>query len=273
MPGHLSAHAVGITEVAQVPELVELVRADRLDARVPLVPGQVVGRTTEEGHARTGEGDLGGRGEYVGAVWIARGRRQSQHVHRLGRRLLQGVYRVSVVPEDAEVGCRGRHRHQRLAHLGAVGGPGGVGVRRYAPHALDLWICCHEFGTHRNVGAVRVHRHGDHLDAVGLGYRKMPVIARGRAQELDRALPPGCLRVRRAVQQTEDDQIVHVFEAGVAAREQIVGRDPQQFTENGTKLGQSGETAVVAAVGALAVAVDIGSRQRQQIRGEVELFR
>ena len=200
MPGHLSAHAVGITEVAQVPELVELVRADRLDARVPLVPGQVVGRTTEESHASTGEGDLGRRREYVGAVRIARGRRQPQHVHRLRRRFLQRVHRVRVVPKDAEVGRRGRHRHQRLAHLGAVGGPGGVGVRRYAPHALDLWICCYEFCTHLDVGAVRVHRHGDHLDAVGLGDGEMPVVARGRAQELDRTLPPGSRRVRCAVQ-------------------------------------------------------------------------
>ena len=39
-----------------------------------------------------------------------------------------------------------------------------------------------------DVGSVVVHRHGNHLDAEGLGDREVPVVARRGAQELDRRL-------------------------------------------------------------------------------------
>ena len=52
MLGHMGSHALGIAEEAQVPELVDLVGTDGLDAEVLLVPRQILGGATEEARHR-----------------------------------------------------------------------------------------------------------------------------------------------------------------------------------------------------------------------------
>ena len=100
------------------------------------------------------------------------------------------------------------------------------------------------------------HRDRDHLDAHRLGDREVPVIAGDRAQELDaRLVLPGPRRVHAAVQQREDDDVVHQLQAGVVARDQVGHRDAEQLAEDGPQFGQAVQAAVVAGVGALAVAV------------------
>ena len=68
---------------------------------------------------------------------------------------------------------------------------------------------------------------------------------------------------------------MHQLEAGVVSRDQVLHRDAEQLAEDGAQFGQAVQAAVVAGVGALAVAVGIlsRSRQRQQRIGQVELRR
>ena len=77
------------------------------------------------------------------------------------------------------------------------------------------------------------------------------------------------------MQQRKHHHVVHQLEAGVVARDQIGHRDAEQLAEDGAQFGQSVQAAVVAGVGALAVAVGVfpAARQREQRVGQVELRR
>ena len=62
---------------------------------------------------------------------------QSQHIDLANEVVRQGVHRVGVVPEQPEIRCGGGHLDQPPDHLPGIGGAGGVGEHRNAPHALD----------------------------------------------------------------------------------------------------------------------------------------
>ena len=69
---HLQAHPVGVAEEPQMPQLVHLVRADGLLARVLQIPRDVAQRAGEEADAGAGERDLGRRREHQRPVRVAR---------------------------------------------------------------------------------------------------------------------------------------------------------------------------------------------------------
>ncbi|SKZ65021.1 Uncharacterised protein [Mycobacteroides abscessus subsp. abscessus] len=66
---------------------------------------------------------------------------------------------------------------------------------------------------------------------------------------------------------------MHQVEARVTEGDQVVGVDGEQFGEDRAEFRQSADAAVVAAVRAGGVAVVAEAGQRQQLVGEVELFR
>ena len=74
------------------------------------------------------------------------------------------------------------------------------------------------------------------------------------------------------MQQREHDDVVHHLEAGVVARDQVRHRDAEQLAEDRPQFRQAVQAAVVAGVGAVAVAV-LRARQGQQLVGQVELRR
>ncbi len=75
------------------------------------------------------------------------------------------------------------------------------------------------------------------------------------------------------MQQREHHRVVHELQAGVVARDQVRHRDPEQFTEDGPQFRQAVQAAVVAGVRPVRIPIGIGSRQRQQAVGQIELLR
>jgi hypothetical protein len=73
------------------------------------------------------------------------------------------------------------------------------------------------------------------------------------------------------VQERSDDGVMHEREARVAAGEQLVDGDPEQFAEDLAQLEEPVRSPVVAQVGARRIAVLADSRKREQLVGEVEL--
>src|SRR6202011_907453 len=69
---HVQSHSVSVTKEAQMAQLADLVRPDRLLARVLQIPRDVAQRPAEEADARASEGDLRGRGEQVRPVGVTR---------------------------------------------------------------------------------------------------------------------------------------------------------------------------------------------------------
>ena len=67
----------------------------------------------------------------------------------------------------------------------------------------------------------------------------MPVVAGHRAEEADGSPRPGAGAAGDAAEQRVDDRVVHEGEAGVAERQQLLGRDPEQLGED---LGEFAET-------------------------------
>jgi hypothetical protein len=182
------------------------------------------------------------------------------------------VHGVGVVPEQPEIGCGRAHLHQSADHFPGIGGTGGIGEHRHAPHALDGRVGGDEFLDQVDVGAVLAHRHRDHLDAEALGDREVPVVTRRGAQELDHRLgDPRPWRVDAAVQQREHHRVVHQLQAGVVAGDQVLHRDTEQFAEDRAQLRQPVQPAVVAGVGAVPVAVVVAGQGQQPV-GQVELF-
>ena len=151
--------------------------------------------------------------------------------------------------------------------------PGRVRVDRHTPHALDGRVSGDEFLDQVDVRAVLAHRHGDHLDAEGLGDREVPVVAGRGAEELDGGLgDPRPRGIHAAVQHRVHDDVVHQLEARVVAGEQVGHGDAEQLAEDGAQLGQAMQAAVVAGVGAVTVA-EIFTGKAQQRIGQVELRR
>ena len=180
---HVVAHALRRAEELDVAQVVDLVGADRAVAEVPEVPRDVGRGGGEERDAGSGVGDLRRRREHDRAVRVAGRRGQGEDVGALGLLLGEVVQRVGVVPEDLEVGGGGRHRGEPGGHVLADDGARRVGVRRHDPHALDARVVGDEGGHGVGVGAVVVHRHGDHLDAEALEQREVAVVAGHRAHE------------------------------------------------------------------------------------------
>jgi hypothetical protein len=150
----------------------------------------------------------------------------------------QGVHRVRVVPEKPEI-LGGRFHLDEPSHgLPRVGDAGGVGENRDRPQAFDRRIDGNQLFDQVDVWAVLAHRDRDHLDAEGFGDGEVPVVAGHRAEELDLGFVfPWPRRIHPAVQHRKHDDVVHQFEAGVVARDQVLHRNAEQFAEDGAQFG------------------------------------
>ncbi|COW27815.1 Uncharacterised protein [Mycobacterium tuberculosis] len=183
------------------------------------------------------------------------------------------MHRIRVVPEQAEVRCRRPHLDESANRFPGIGDARRVAEDRYRPHPLDGWVDGNQFFDQIDVGPILQHGYRDHLDAHGLGDGKVPVIAGDRAQEFDAVLllNPRPRRVHAAIQHGEGDDVVHQFQAGVVARDQVGHCDAEQFGEDSPQARQAVLATIVAGVGALRVAVVV-SGQAQQLVRQVELL-
>ena len=64
---------------------------------------------------------------------------------------------------------------------------------------------------------------------------------------------------------------MHQLQAGVVAGDQVLHRNAEQLAEDGPQFGQAVLAAVVAGVGALAVAVVVPGQAQQRV-GQIELL-
>ena len=272
VPEHVRADPLGVAEEACVRELVDLVRADRTHGGVAQVPVEVLLRGRQERHPGPGEGDLGGRADLPEAVGVPGVRGQPVDVRDLGEVLGERVDDVGVVPHDPEVGRRRGHPRETGHRVVVVHRAGGVGEDRDTPDALDGRVGRHETLDLVHVRAGGAERNGDHLEAEPLGDAEVAVVAGHRAQPAQgRLVLPGAVRVGRAEQHGEHEQVVHDRQAGVVLGDHPVGLDAQELGEDRPQLGQSGAAAVVAHVGLPGEVVTL-PRQGQHALRQVELL-
>ena len=151
---------------------------------------------------------------------------------------------------------------------------GGVLVLGHAPDALDARVLAHQPLHQVHIRAVRQHRHGHQFKAEVLGHGKMPVIAGHRAEELPvRHLAPG-----GAAQQPVDhgvaQDVEHQGQAAVAAHDHLFGAAAHHAGQQGLRLRNAVQPAVVPAVGAVhAVQHRTAVHLVQHLAGELQLFR
>ena len=122
-------------------QLIDLVRADSLEREVGPEGGKVALAAADEPNTRAGEGDLGCGPELENAVHSPELARVGGDAGQSGGVILQGVYRVGVVPHDDKVGGRDlRQACEALYSLRTVDAAGGVGKAGYTPDALDIGV-------------------------------------------------------------------------------------------------------------------------------------
>jgi hypothetical protein len=207
-----------------VPELIDLVGADRLNRQMPLGVGDVGRAGCHGADAGPGERDLRGRREHERPIGMARLARRREDVEQRLRLRVEIVNGVGVVPEQAEVG-RGRlHARQAFDHTPAVGHAGGVAVLRHAPHAEDGGVRPHQLLHLIHVGPIRAELDRQHLDPEMLADGEMTIVARARAKKLHaRRAPPGARATRHAVRQRAHHRVMHHLQAAVAADDDLSG--------------------------------------------------
>ena len=261
-----------VLEIADVAELVDLVIADALIGHEAYHVLDVVHAGCHHGHARAGEGHLGGGGELEDHIRAAGLAAEGEHVREGDVVPLELMDAVGVVPHDHEVRGGGLQAGNAVDGLGAVDDALGVGILGHAPDTLDSGVL--DGLLHRvHVRAGGRHGDGDQLHAEGLGHIEVAVIAGGGAQKFHRIqLAPGLLAVEQTVGEGLGNGVIHQGETGVAADEALLRFTAQDFSKELFRAGQTGELAIVAHVKARLHAVLRLGENGQHIADQVQLL-
>ena len=154
---HQRQQAGGVAQEAHVAQLVDLVAADGAlaHARRGTTPRS---RPSAANSATPAPASVifDVEPKTNGAMWMAVARAGLDQVGDLDALVGEVVHGVGVVPEQAEVRRRGRHRRQPLDGRVGVDRAGRVAVLRHAPHALDAGVLGDQPLDHVHVGAVVV---------------------------------------------------------------------------------------------------------------------
>ena len=252
-------------------QLVDLVIADGLRTEQTGEVFQVRLGRRHDGHARTGEGDLGRRSKFIDHVGVPGLAAQREHVTEGNELAVDLVQAVSVVPHQGKVRRGGAQGGQPVDDGVGIDDTLRVGVFRHAPDALDGRVAHGGLdGVH--VRAVRRHGNGDELHAERLRHAEMAVIARCGAQEADDGLlRPRARRVQQAMRPGLGDEVIHEVQAGTAADEDLRGRHAQQLGKQALGRGNAGQLAIVAHVERAVEAVLRRLQHGQNAADHVEL--
>ena len=245
---HKLEHMGLVLQEADVAQLVDLVIADGLRAEQTGEVLQVRLGRRHDGHARTGEGDLGRRSKFIDHVGVPGLAAQREHVTEGNELAVDLVQAVGVVPHQGKVRRGGAQGGQPVNDGVGIDDTLRIGVFRHAPDALDGRVAHGGLdGVH--VRAVRRHGNGDKLHAERLRHAEMAVIARCGAQEADDGLlRPRARRVQQAMRPGLGDEVIHEVQAGTAADEDLRGRHAQQLGKQALGRGNAGQLAIVAHV-------------------------
>ncbi len=187
------------------------------------------------------------------------------------------MHAVGVVPEDAEIGSGGLHLGKAADHVVAKGDTRGVGVLGHAPDALDGVVLGHEALDLVHVGALGRHGNGDVLDAEVVGDAEVAVIARSRAEELDRLtrVRGGILRPRRvaagAAAPEHAGDVVLDEQARRPEHERLVGRATEELARELARRGDALKATVVRAVHAAVEKIGVLTEDREQRARDIDL--
>ena len=271
---HVGQQPRVIFEEPRVPQLVQLVRPNggELQKRLDINEIRRAGRHRRDTGA--GERDLAGGAELVDQIGVSGLFAFRDNVRYLGALPIEAVDAIGVVPEDAEISCRGPQIGKASDHIIAEHDPCGVLVFRHTPDALHRLVL-HQTLHQCHIRAVFIHRHRDQLEAEMLCDGKVPVIARHGTQELTSRHRLPRRAAADALGHTVADDLIHQRQAAVAAHDGMGGVGPHHMGQQPLGLWDAVKAAVVAAVlPALAVQnaaviqlVQQLQRQRQLLRG------
>src|SRR5258707_14707228 len=106
---HQAAQPLLISQEAHVPELIQLVRADRPLRCASEIPAQIIWRGSKERETGAGKRHLGRRGEDQGSVRVAGSLAKVEDIRDFVPVFRQMVNGIGVVPEQSEVWSTGLH--------------------------------------------------------------------------------------------------------------------------------------------------------------------
>ena len=245
---HLRVDAFHIAQEINVAELVELVGTDGLIRIMLAEDGQVDLARAYGSHTGSRERNLAGGSKENREIDVMCLAALMPEVQQLIRRIGEVVHAIGIVPENAEILCRGLQGSKTAHRLIGIGIALRVAVFRHTPDTLDLRIVVHPALHFVHVGAFRRHLNGNQLHAEILGDGKMAIITGRRAQEFQVTLMHPGLAVAEAMRHGAGDNVKHHVEARVAADNDIVIIDAHHFCKQQAKLRQAVGHAVVAAV-------------------------
>ncbi len=261
-----------ILQIADVAQLIDLVKADGLDVDELGEVGDVVLAGGHDGHARAGERDLAGGGEFIHHVPVATVGAKLQNVGELHEIAVKLMDAVRIIPHEHEVRRGGLHGGQTADGPVGVDHALGIGVLGDVPHALDGGVL-HQLLHHAHIRAGGGHRNGDHLHAEGLRDLEVAVVAGNGADPLDLVqLGPGLLAVEQTVGKCLGHGVKHELEAGVAAHENLRGLAAQQLREQRTGGGDAGHLAVVPRLHAVDDVILGSFEYVENVRDHVQLL-
>ena len=268
---HDFPHAVGVFQEIDVHDLIDFVGVDALEEHLCGDVFYVRLGCGDGGDTAARKGDLGRGREGIDAVHRARLACDVEYVLELVVLIVEAVHHIGVVPEDAEVACRGLHGGEPLHHAVREGDAGGIGIFRHAPDALDGIILSHESLDDVHIGTVLLHADGDHLDAELLAYGEVAVIAGGGTDELHLfEVVPGSA--------AEDSELlcemhegVHKVETAAVAYEHFLAFHAEQLRKKSLARLGAAEVAVIARVRGLGRIV-VTPRIPEHGHGDLQLF-
>ena len=261
-----------VAQVADVAELVDLVIADGLDGNQALQIFLIFDRRRHDRHARAGEGDLRGRGEFVDHVGVSGLAAEGQNVAERDKIAENFVDTVRVIPHQREIGRGGTERGDAVDRAVGVDDAVGVGVLRHTPHPLDGGVADGRLDR-IHVRPLGGHGDGDQLRAEGFRNAEMAVVAgRGTEKFHDRLLRPRAHGMAQAVGVGLGDEVVHERQAGVAADEYFLRLRTEQLGKQALRRRQTADLAVVPRVDPVVCAVGGVGKHGQNIAYHVELL-
>ena len=232
-------------------QLIDLILGNHLNAEELAEVGNICRACRDAGNAAAGEGDLGGGGKLKNHVGSSGLFAQGQNVREGDIFPTELMDAVGIVPHDGEIRSGRLQIGKPPDGFLAVDNAVGIGVFGHRPDELYLGILDKRF--HQvHIRPLRGHGHGNQLRTEVLGDGEMPVIARGRAENLHFFLPaPGTGAVLQAVGVGPGDNIKHQIQAGHAAHKNIFGLAVQNLRPVPLGAGQTGQFTVIPGVHAV----------------------
>ena len=265
---------VDIPEETHMTQLIHLVISDGLYLYLLDDITQIVRRCRQRCYARARKCDLRCRGKLVCQVGIARPLTFCQYLYQMILiMIVEMMHRVGIVPHDPEVLRRGLEPCKAPYSLIRVGIARRIGILGRAPDALDGRIMRYQILDHIHIRAGRRHGYAYIFDAEIFRDGEMPVISGNDAQKLHLVQLAPRRIAHHTVRHASGDRIVHDIQRGVAVDDDILCRNLHHVRHQLLDLLYTGETAVVAAVGAVRTyQIRITVQCIQQCPGQIELL-